>query len=470
MNGTAEQAGGAEMTRFRGPVLAVSHVTKSFGAVTAIGDGSIELYPGEAHALSARTARASRRSSRSSPASPARQRRAASTGAGRLRGPAAARAAGVAMIYQEPTLFPDLTVAENIFMGRQPLGRRPASTARAMRAHAPSVFARLGVELDPGAPARGLSVADQQIVEIAKALSLDARVLVMDEPTAALTAVEVERLFARRARRCATQGAAVHVHLAPARRGLRASASASRSCATAGSVHRAGAAEADHRRPRARDGRPRPRRRCSRSRQPRSATSCSRSSGLTREGVFHDIRFERRGAARSSALAGLVGAGRTRGRARDLRHRPLRRRHGRRSTGSALPERDRRRPRWRPGIALVPEDRRQQGLVMDLAIDRNVALASLAAARAVRAHPPRRASATLGADWASGCSSSTAGSRTASRRSPAATSRRSCSPSGWRREPTRADRRRADARHRRRHQGRGAPAARRARRPRAWPS
>ncbi len=57
------------------------------------------------------------------------------------------------------------------------------------------MFARLGVELDPDRPARGLSVADQQIVEIAKALSLNAKVLVMDEPTAALTTVEVDRLF-----------------------------------------------------------------------------------------------------------------------------------------------------------------------------------------------------------------------------------------------------------------------------------
>ena len=127
----------------------------------------------------------------------------------RLHGPAAAQEAGIAVIYQEPTLFPDLTVAENIFMGRQPLlaGRR--IDRRAMRAEAAALFARLGVRLDPGRICRGLSIADQQIVEIAKALSLDARVIVMDEPTAALSAAEVARLFDGRRARCGPPGAAV---------------------------------------------------------------------------------------------------------------------------------------------------------------------------------------------------------------------------------------------------------------------
>ena len=113
----------------------------------------------------------------------------------RLHNPADAQNAGIAVIYQEPTLFPDLSVAENIFMGRQPLlaGRR--IDRRRMHAESAALFARLGVKLDPGRISRGLSIADQQIVEIAKALSLDARVIVMDEPTAALSATEVARLF-----------------------------------------------------------------------------------------------------------------------------------------------------------------------------------------------------------------------------------------------------------------------------------
>jgi len=112
-----------------------------------------------------------------------------------LNGPAASRAAGISIIYQEPTLFPDLTVAENIFMGRQHLGAARVIDRGRMVADARAVFARLGVEVDPTRPARGLSVADQQIVEIAKALRANANVIVMDEPTAALTTSEVARLF-----------------------------------------------------------------------------------------------------------------------------------------------------------------------------------------------------------------------------------------------------------------------------------
>ena len=112
-----------------------------------------------------------------------------------LHGPADAQTAGIAVIYQEPTLFPDLSVAENIFMGRQPLRAGRRIDRRAMRAEAVALFERLGVRARPGRICRGLSIADQQIVEIGKALSLDARVIVMDEPTAALSATEVDRLF-----------------------------------------------------------------------------------------------------------------------------------------------------------------------------------------------------------------------------------------------------------------------------------
>src|SRR5437764_7197005 len=80
-------------------------------------------------------------------------------------------------------------------MGRQPLAAGRRIDARAMRDQVEALMRRLGVPLDPDRPARGLSIADQQIVEIAKALSFEARVLIMDEPTAALTGSEVARLF-----------------------------------------------------------------------------------------------------------------------------------------------------------------------------------------------------------------------------------------------------------------------------------
>src|SRR5437868_467396 len=109
--------------------------------------------------------------------------------------PAAARRAGVAVIHQEFALVPALTAAENIFLGREDtrwgLVRRGDERRRAAE-----LLARVGIPVDPDAPCRDLSVAQQQAVEVAKALAADARVLVMDEPTATLTPPDVAKLFA----------------------------------------------------------------------------------------------------------------------------------------------------------------------------------------------------------------------------------------------------------------------------------
>jgi ribose transport system ATP-binding protein len=112
-----------------------------------------------------------------------------------IRDPHDARAAGIAVIYQEFNLVPTLPVVDNLFLGNEQtrLGwlRRGAEAAQAR-----ALFDRLGVTIDPWALCRDLSIAQQQIVEIAKALSHDARILVMDEPSATLTPPEVEKLFA----------------------------------------------------------------------------------------------------------------------------------------------------------------------------------------------------------------------------------------------------------------------------------
>lgn len=109
--------------------------------------------------------------------------------------PADARRAGVAVIYQEFSLVPGLTAAENVFLGREP-GRLGWLHRREERRRAAELFRKLGVAVDADARCRDLTVAQQQAVEVAKALAADARVLVMDEPTAALTPPEVDRLFA----------------------------------------------------------------------------------------------------------------------------------------------------------------------------------------------------------------------------------------------------------------------------------
>ena len=101
---------------------------------------------------------------------------------------------GIAVIYQEPSLFLDLSLAENVFIGRQPKKGKIIDWKFA-QSEAARLFQELGVELDPKRQARGLSIADQQVVEIAKALSMNANIILMDEPTAALSASEVERLM-----------------------------------------------------------------------------------------------------------------------------------------------------------------------------------------------------------------------------------------------------------------------------------
>ena len=108
--------------------------------------------------------------------------------------PQDSRRAGVAVIYQEFNLVPGLTAVENIFLGQE-LSRAGFVERKRERDRAAALFKRLGVEIDLDAPCRRLTTAQQQLVEIAKALAFDARIIVMDEPSAALTSHEVGRLF-----------------------------------------------------------------------------------------------------------------------------------------------------------------------------------------------------------------------------------------------------------------------------------
>jgi rhamnose transport system ATP-binding protein len=184
------------------------HITKRFGATQALQGVSLTLRAGEVHALLGEN------------------------GAGKstlikimtgvyqpdlgeillngqsitLGNAAAAQRQGIAAIYQEPLLFPDLNVAENIFISHQDRGL--VTNWREMYRQAEKILATLGVALDVRSPARGLTVAAQQSVEIAKAISLNVRVLIMDEPTASLSAHEVAQLF-KLVRDLCNQGVAI---------------------------------------------------------------------------------------------------------------------------------------------------------------------------------------------------------------------------------------------------------------------
>jgi ribose transport system ATP-binding protein len=108
--------------------------------------------------------------------------------------PQASQAAGISIIYQEFNLVPALTVRENVFLGQEP-SRLSIIPVEQERKRARELFAKIGVTIDLDALVRDLTIADQQVVEIAKALATDARIIVMDEPTAALSPNEVEGLF-----------------------------------------------------------------------------------------------------------------------------------------------------------------------------------------------------------------------------------------------------------------------------------
>ncbi|ACO48094.1 putative sugar ABC transporter, ATP-binding component (plasmid) [Deinococcus deserti VCD115] len=153
------------------PILALHHASKSFGPVQALVDVSLELYGGEAHALLGENG-----AGKSTLVKILAGVHRADGGELLLEGQprtfyntAEARDAGIAIIYQEPTLFADLTVAENVLMGRQPLKSGGRIDRRAMLSTVGEILRDLGVPLDPARPVRGLSIADQQIVEIAKA-------------------------------------------------------------------------------------------------------------------------------------------------------------------------------------------------------------------------------------------------------------------------------------------------------------
>jgi rhamnose transport system ATP-binding protein len=105
------------------------------------------------------------------------------------------RDVGIAAIYQELSLFPDLDVAENIFIGRQPLNKSKMVDWRKLYTEAKKLLDSLGVKINLRQKARNLSIAEQQMVEIARAFSINARVLIMDEPTSSLTLNEVADLF-----------------------------------------------------------------------------------------------------------------------------------------------------------------------------------------------------------------------------------------------------------------------------------
>jgi rhamnose transport system ATP-binding protein len=180
------------------PLLQLQSVTKSFGAVRALKGVSFDLRAGEVHALLGENGAG--KSTLIKVITGAHQ---PDGGTIALNGehvthltPASAHKLGIACIYQQPALFPDLTVAENIGLRLEPGSARRKVNWGPRRTRATELLTRIGAQISPDAEVRSLSMPEQQLVEIACAIGAGARIVIMDEPTASLTQQEVQLLFA----------------------------------------------------------------------------------------------------------------------------------------------------------------------------------------------------------------------------------------------------------------------------------
>lgn len=180
------------------PLLAASGLSKRYPGIVALDNVDLVAHGGEVHALVG--ANGAGKSTLMNLLSGAQVPSAGEIRidgeAVRLAGPAAAQKRGIATVYQEFSLVPQLSVARNIFLGREPGRGIGLVDRRRLQAMARSLLDRFGFDLEPAAEVATLSVAQQQLVEIARALSLDARILILDEPTAVLSLAEQDNLFA----------------------------------------------------------------------------------------------------------------------------------------------------------------------------------------------------------------------------------------------------------------------------------
>ena len=178
------------------PLLRLTSIGKRFPGVQALDNAELEVLPGEIHALLGENGAG--KSTLINILSGAQQPDSGTIELGgekvTMASPHDAQRRGVVTIYQEFTLAPNMTIAENVFIGREP-GSGVFVDWRKMAAETRAITTQLGLQLRPMSIVRNLSVAEQQMVEIARALSMKSRLIVMDEPTSALSLSEVEKLF-----------------------------------------------------------------------------------------------------------------------------------------------------------------------------------------------------------------------------------------------------------------------------------
>ena len=351
------------------PRVSLSGISKRFGATDALSDVSLDILAGEVHALVGENGAGKSTLVKilAGIHQPDRGTILLDGVPTQIAGPSRSRSLGIAVVHQEPRLFPDLTVAENVFIGHAPSGRLGSIDWRGMRRSAETLFEELDVQVSVGAPVQGLSMADQQLIEIAKALSVEANVLILDEPTASLSAHEVERLFTI-VRRLRDRGVAILFvshrldevfdlsDRATVFRDGRHVVTAPTSELTTADLIRHMVGRTVSLFPKVENP---------------IGDVVLEVSSLTRVGVFRDVSFSVR-AGEIVGLAGLVGAGRSEI-ARVLFGIDRRDSGDVRLDGTPV---DFGAPSaaMSAGIAYLPEDRHQQGLILDFSIAHNVTL------------------------------------------------------------------------------------------------
>lgn len=290
-----------------------------------------------------------------------------------LSGPRQAQEIGIGIIHQELNLIPELTVMENIFLGREPQSHLGFVDKKSMYANAQAILQQLGSGIRPDAMIADLSIGAQQMVEIAKALSYQTRILIMDEPTAALTERETEALFAI-IRQLAAKGVAI-VYISHRMEELFALSdriTVMRDGSYVGTVTTAGASfdqlvkmmvgrEITERFPKISAG---------------VGREVLRVEGLKRTGVLHDISLSVR-AGEIVGLAGLMGAGRT-----ELARAIFG--ADRIDSGTVLVEGEKKSiyspaDAIQAGMGLITEDRKHEGLVLSMTVGENISLTALQA-------------------------------------------------------------------------------------------
>ncbi len=293
-----------------------------------------------------------------------------------LRDPTDARRAGIAAIHQDASMFPDLTVAENVFSGHLLRGRSGLLDWRAMRERARELLRRVELEVSPEALVRELSVAERHLVGIARALSEDASLVIMDEPTSALSLREARDLF-RIVRQLRDEGVAILFishkfdelfevadSYTVLRDGRYVGSGAMREATVDSLVRMMAGREMGQLFPE----------------RPALERAAERPialsvEGFSRAGTYRDVSFELR-SGEILGLFGLVGAGRS----EVLRS--VMGLEGRDSGTVKVFGREARirgpRDALKLGMALVPEDRQAQGLILEMAIGANVTLPQVA--------------------------------------------------------------------------------------------